>query len=77
MEQKNNSCKERTNKSRLCFASLIYEMQRGDTMAVKLHEGALKGGGSHPFTSFLGIKVGGNTHNIFPNNPNIQNEIQN
>ena len=41
--------------------SFIYKMQKGDTMAVKLHEGALKGGGSHPFTSFLGMKVGGNT----------------
>ena len=57
--------------------SFIYKMERGDTMAVRLHEGALKGGGSHPFTSFLGIKVGGNTHNILPNNLNIQNEIQN
>ena len=54
--------------------SFIYKMERGDTMAVRLHEGALKGGGSHAFTSFLGMKVAGNkptptvsNSQIFPN----------
>ena len=37
--------------------SFIYKMQKGDTMAVRLHSGALKGGGSKPFTSFCGMQV--------------------
>ena len=62
--------------------SFIYKMERGDTMAVRLHEGALKGGGSHAFTSFLGMKIGGTTNNkrVGPNlrqHPNFQNEVEN
>ena len=37
--------------------SFTYKMQKGDTMAVRLHSGALKGGGSKPFPSFLGMQV--------------------
>jgi len=55
--------------------SFIYQMEKGDTMAVRLHEGALKGGGIHAFTSFTGMKIG--TGGISPMNRNIVNEIQN
>lgn len=62
--------------------SFIYKMEKGDTMAVRLHEGALKGGGSHPFTSFLGMKIGGRSNKqrlqpIFQQPPTFQNEKQN
>ena len=62
--------------------SFIYKMEKGDTMAVRLHEGALKGGGSHPFTSFLGMKIGGMSNKerfqpIFRQHSTFQNEIQN
>ena len=55
--------------------SFIYQMEKGDTMAVRLHEGALKGGGIHAFTSFTGMKIG--TGGLSPMNRNIVNEIQN
>jgi len=55
--------------------SFIYQMEKGDTMAVRLHEGALKGGGIHAFTSFTGMKIG--RGGISPMNRNIVNEIQN
>ena len=54
--------------------SFIYKLVRGDRMAVRLHEGALKGGGSHAFTSFLGMKIGGIK---IPHYSSLQNEILN
>ena len=70
------------NRFSMISQSFIYKMEQGDTMAVKLHEGALKGGGSHIYTSFLGMKIGGNPNNqrIRPNfqqYPNFRNEVQN
>ncbi len=35
-------------------------MEVGDQMFVRLHEGALKGGGTHAFTSLVGMLVGSN-----------------
>lgn len=56
--------------------SFIYQMEKGDTMAVRLHEGALKGGGIHAFTSFTGMKIG-KSYAKSTDNRNILNEIQN
>jgi len=56
--------------------SFIYQMEKGDTMAVRLHEGALKGGGIHAFTSFTGMKIG-RSYAMSPDHSNIFNEIQN
>jgi hypothetical protein len=33
------------------------EMDAGDRMYIRLEEGALKGGGNHAFTSFVGMMV--------------------
>ena len=56
--------------------SFIYKMEKGDTMAVRLHEGALKGGGIHAFTSFTGMKIG-QSEPTSPGNLNIINEVHN
>ena len=56
--------------------SFIYQMEKGDTMAVRLHEGALKGGGIHAFTSFTGMKIGKNEPSS-SGNSNMLNEVQN
>jgi hypothetical protein len=32
-------------------------MEAGDQMFIRLHEGALKGGGTHAFTSLVGMMV--------------------
>nr|ACO14900.1 Complement C1q-like protein 4 precursor [Caligus clemensi] len=37
--------------------SLIYSLNCGDKVVVRLHKGALKGGGTHAFTSFVGMLV--------------------
>jgi hypothetical protein len=44
-------------------------MDIGDKMWIRLHEGALKGGGTHPFTSLVGMFVGNyrQTSTIAPN----------
>ena len=34
------------------------QMEVGDQMFVRLQEGALKGGGTHPFTSLVGMLAG-------------------
>ncbi|XP_040577746.1 collagen alpha-2(VIII) chain [Lepeophtheirus salmonis] len=44
--------------------SLIYAIHRGDKVVVRLHKGALKGGGSHAFTSFVGMLVQENDDGI-------------
>ena len=38
----------------------IFQMEVGDKMFIRLHEGALKGGGTHAFTSLIGMLVSGN-----------------
>ena len=35
-------------------------MDVGDNMFIRLHEGALKGGGTHAFTSLIGMLVSAN-----------------
>ena len=45
--------------------SFIYKLKKGDKVAMRLHDGGLKGaagliGEQFPFTSFLGMKIGGN-----------------
>ena len=62
-------------RSAMISQSFIYQMEKGDTMAVRLHEGALKEGGIHEFASFTGIKIG--RSGISPMNRNIVNEILN
>ena len=37
--------------------SFIYPMEEGDTMAVRLLEGSLKGSSIEPFTSFVGMRI--------------------
>ena len=37
--------------------SFIHPMEKGDTMAVRLLEGALKGSVIEPFTTFTGMKI--------------------
>ena len=65
------------NRFSMIGQSFIYKMEKGDTMSVKLHEGALKGGGTHAFTSFVGMSIDGKVVNpIFPPS-DLQNEIQN
>jgi hypothetical protein len=38
----------------------LHQMEVSDQMFVRLHEGALKGGGTHAFTSLVGMLVGNN-----------------
>ena len=46
--------------------AFIHWLEEGDQVRVKLHSGAIKGGGLTTFTSFLGLKLGGSVkENMF------------
>ncbi len=38
--------------------SVVRRLRRGDRVSVRLHSGALKGGGQATYTSFVGLKLG-------------------